>query len=452
MKAEAAAEEFDQVFRGRVDQLGSSNLASELLGKGRNYLSGQLKDFGVRVRDALASLEILGDPLPEETFHTAFSRLDTDPALYLEAAREPQPMSPDAFFREMASRIAALVAAGASPGGAWASRAQKLEKLDRLRRRDRQLAKERLQQMITGMVERMEKESVRPRVALGELASALGVLASLHRYAGRRGDAVDLLAAARPLSLAAKDNLVEGDWLVKAAMLLVDLNRDARANQFLLEAGSLFFLARSPAKEAEAAVGRAYVLTHAGQHAESRQILVHVLPRLQESQEELRLFAHQTLAKNLRELGLLAESCEQLSIAIGMSGDDPMARASCLWIQAKLFDRLGDVPSAMASFQEALPIVAKLTGAAELAEMSMEYARLLLKEGRRPELRALAADLATWIQQLRGSKKLRDVIEDFGALIELNELGDDAVLEILKRIQISKPVAIRKKEARAARH
>jgi hypothetical protein len=448
LKAAEAADEFDQVFRGRIDQLGSSNLASELMGKGRNYVSGQLKDFGIRVRDALASLEVLGDPLPEEAFHTAFSRLGVDPVLYLEAAREPQPMAPDLYFREIAPRVAALGAAGASPGGVWPTRARKLEKLDKLRRRDRQLAKERLQQMISSMVERMETKGERPRVALGELAAALVVLASLQRYAGRRGDAADLLAAARPLSIAAADCLVEGDWYVKAAMLLVDLNRDARAYQFLLEAGSLFFLAGSAAKQAEAAVGRAYVLTHAGHHAESQKLLEQVLPLIGEGQEELRLFAHQTLAKNLRERGFLAESCRQLQVAIELTGDDPMAHASCLWIQAKLFDRLGNVAGAMAALKAALPLVARLAGAAELAEMAMEYARLLLKEGRRPELRALAADLSSWIQQLRGTKKLRVVVEDFRALIELGELSEDGFLEILKRLQVARPAALRKKEGR----
>lgn len=438
MQAEAAAEEFDELLRGRIDQLGSSNLASELMGKGRNYVSGQLKDYGIRVRDALVCLELLQDPLPEEIFHTAFNRLGTDPALYLEAAREPQQVAADLFFREIAPRIEALVAAGATPDGAWRSRAARISRLDQLRRRDRQLAKERLQQLIAGMVERMERTGARPRVALGELAAALGVFAALHRYAGRRGDAVDLLMAARPLCLLADDCLAEGDWYMKAAMLLVDLSRNARAYQFLLEAGSLYFLANAAAKQAEAAVGRAYVLTHAGRHAESRKILEQVLPLIMAKETDVKLFAHQTLAKNLRELGLLAESCRQLSLAVELTGDDIMARASCLWSQAKLFDRLGDVHGAMDAFREALPLVARFTGAAELAELAMEYARLLLKGGRRPELQTLAADLSVWIHQLRGTKKLRDIAADFTALIELNQLSEAAFLEILKRIQVFK--------------
>lgn len=438
MNAKEAADGFDVVYSGRLDQLGSANLASERMGRERNYLNGQLNDHGIRVRDALSGLEVLGDPMPEETFYTAFQKLDKDPAVYLEAAREPQPMAPDLFVREIAPRLAALVAAGASPGGEWQSRARKIEKLDKLRRRNRQLARERLHQMIYGMVERMENKDERPRKALGELSSALGILAALKRCAGCRADALDLLLAARPLSLQAKDSEIAADWFMRAAMLLVDLNRDVRAHHFLLEAGSLYFLAGSTAKQAEVVVARAYVLTHANHHSESRHLLGLVLPLLGEHQGETRLVAHQTLAKNLRECGEVVEACKHLSIAIEMAGDDPWSLASCLWSKGKLLARLGDTSAALISFEEALPLVAKVTGAGELAELGMEYAKLLWTEGRWPELRALAADLATWIQPLRGTKKLQDIIEDFTALILVNDLTEESFCEILRRIQAFK--------------
>ena len=435
MKADEAADRFDEVLSARIDQLGSQSSASELMGRDRSYLRKQLLFYGIRVHDALGGLEVLRDPLPEEVFYTAFCQPGTDPAVYLESAREPQQAAPDPFFRRMAPRLAALAAAGASPGGEWESRAGKIGELERLRRQDRRLAREGLEQLLAAMVERLETADQRPRKALGELASALGALASLQRYAGRRGDALDLLLAAWPCCLQAGDFAAEGDWLVKAALLLVDLNRNARAYKFVLEASRRYFLAGATAKQAKAIVTRAYVLTHAGKHAKSKAILFQVLPLLHENQVEVRYFAHQTLAKNFRELGELAEACEHLSIAVGLTGDDTMALASSLWDRATLLGRLGDVSGAIASYHEALPLLAKLTGAAELGELAMEYARLLFTEGRRPELLALAADLSAWIQELRGTSKLRAIIENFAALIELNRLSEEALQKIMKRIQ-----------------
>jgi tetratricopeptide (TPR) repeat protein len=450
MKAEEATDSFDEVYSAQVDQRGSFDLASKRMGRDRKFLRGQLDARGVRVPDVLHSLEVLDHPSPQDVFHTAFSRLDIDPAIYLEAAREPQQTAADHFFREMAPRLAALAAAGASPGGEWQSRSRKLEKLDKLRRQDRQLARERLNQLIAGMVERMEKKDERPRKALGELAMALGVLASLQRYAGRRGDALDLLQAARPLCLLARDPFVEGDWFVKSAILLVDLNRNTRAYQFVLEAIDLFFLAGAIAEQAQATVTSAYVLMHAEQHAESKKILEQVLPLLQDHQAHIRLIAHQTLAKNFRELGELDEACEQLSTAIGLAGDDTMARASCLWDRATLLGRLGDVSGAMASYHEALPLLAKLTGAAELAELAMEYAKLLFREGKWPELKALTIDLAGWIQELRGTSKLRAVIDEFARLVEFNRLSEEAFQKILKRLQAARAVSAPCTEVRSA--
>jgi hypothetical protein len=121
-----------------------------------------------------------------------------------------------------------------------------------------------------------------------------------------------------------------------------------------------------------------------------------------------------------------------------LANEDIMARASCLWDRATLFGRLGDVSSAVASYYEVLPLAAKFTGAAELAELAMEYAKLLWKEGRRPELQVLAADLSGWIEELRSTSKLRAVIEDFAALIELNRLSEEAFLDILNRIQAAR--------------
>lgn len=256
---------------------------------------------------------------------------------------------------------------------------------------------------------------------------------------------MDVLIAARPLCVLAGDCEAEGDWFVRAGLLLVDLSRNERAHQFMLLAGSSYFLSGSSAKQAEAVIGRAYVLAHARLYGASVKLLELVLPLLKEEQDDLRRFAHETLAKNFRELGELPKASRHLSMALKLMKDD-LARASCLWGHAKLLRRLGDDRNAIAAFREALPLLAKVTGAGELAEMAMEYAKVLLKEGRWPELRLLAADLSGWIQELRGTRKLRDTIEDFTALVEANKLSAMTLKEILQKIRKFQPIQLERTE------
>jgi tetratricopeptide (TPR) repeat protein len=442
MRAAEIKIRIDDCFRDRAKQVSSLTRMSLAIGRSRGYLSGALSETGPDLdwEEAMVSLETIGEAMPEEVIHTAISQLDADPVQILLAARERQKGPSDFYFREAGPRLQALIEAGPTPHGEWPRRTGAINRLDKLRRRDRQQAKKKLQELISHALDRLEATGARPRQAFCDLASALCVLASLQRLAGRRNDAMDLLVVARPLSLLANDLVAEGDWLVRAAMLLVDLSRNARAHEFVLEATSQYALAGATTKQAEAAVTRAYVLTHAKNHAKSKRILEHVLPSLEEDQTEIRYFAHQTLAVNFRELGELAEACKHLSVATGLAGDDTVARATCLWTQAKLLEQLGQISTSMTSYREALPLLAKLTGAAELAELAMGYAKLLMRERRRPELQALAADLSGWIQDLRGNKKLRDVIDDFAALINLNELNEAAFLTILKKIQAARAV------------
>jgi tetratricopeptide (TPR) repeat protein len=438
MRVEDAELHFDSGFREGVKAFGKTlTEAGQVIGHSVSYYSRLMTEEGgsLNWQQSTESLELMGHPLPLEVLFTSITEIDTDPALILLAAREQTKIAADLYFREARPRIEALIAAGPMPEGEWSSRAAKIKKLDKLRRRDRQAAKVKLQELINNALDRMEATGLRPRQAFVDLAAALGVLAALHRLAGRRNDAMDLLLVARPLSLLANDLVAEGEWFLKASFLLVDLGRNVRAIQFLLEAGALFFLGGAPARVAATLVARGYVLTHAGLHEASRKILEPVLPLLPQSDIEGRLSVHQTLARNFRELGNLSKACEHLAAAIELVGTDLLARASCLWSRAILLTRLGESSKALASFKEALPLLATLTGAAELAELSMEYAKLLLREQRRPELRALAADLSGWIQELRGNRKLRDIVDDFMAMIDLKKLNQESILELVARIQ-----------------
>jgi len=435
MRADDVYRRYLDTFRDTVGRRGSMRKASAAAGKSLNFFTAQLAEDGLDLKTSLVGAEGLGHPDPGEMLHTAGDRLGSPPTLILECAREGQKLAPDPFWRELRPRVEALVAAGSTEDGFWKSRLGKIEELDQLRRRDRQLAKERLHHLMAAAVQRMEESGERPSQGFGELSRAIGVLAALQRLAGRRDDALDLLLGAYPLARLAGDRgEVEGLWYQKAAYLLVDLSRDARAYRFLLEANKYFFLAGLPDRQTEVMVDTGYVLTHAGEHAEARRILELALPLIPAHDLESRLSVHQTLATNYRELYVLDSACLHLDKAIELVGDNILARAACLWSRAKILLARGTLQEAIHCFHEAMPLHAKLAGAAELAELGMEFATVLQEEKRRPELRSLAADLSGWIQKLRGNRKLRDAIDDFQALIELDKLDTEAFQEIVERV------------------
>jgi tetratricopeptide (TPR) repeat protein len=440
MRVDDVEPHFDAGFREGVKAFGKTlTEAGQVIGHSVSYYSRLMTEEGgsLNWQQSTKSLELMGHPRPLEVLYTAISEIDTDPALILLAAREQTKVAADLYFREARPRIEALIAAGPTPEGEWSSRAAKIKKLDKLRRRDPQAAKVKLQELINNALDRLETTAIRPRQAFAELAAVLGVLAALQRLAGRRNDAMDLLLVARSLSLLA-DDAAEGEWLLTTAFLLVDLNRNTRAYQFLLEAHSLFFQAGLPHRQAATLVTQGYVLTHSGRHAASRKVLERVLPLLPATDIEGRLAAHQLLAGNCQALGEIERALQHIDAAVKLVDDDLLARASCHWVRARLLVELTEVPRALHSYREALALHARISGAAELAEMAMEYAKLLIQEGCRPELRSLAADLSRWIFELGANRKLSAIIEDFTSLVALNDLTDVALGRIRDQLKAAK--------------
>ncbi len=439
MDAEEGAERVKKIYTLQVKKRGSQAKASRRMGKGTPYITEQLQhESGLRARDQLDSLSVLGCRLPQEVFHEALYSLETDPADMLEFSREFQKLPMDPFLLELKPRLEALATAGSGTAGNWPSRVQEVQQLDFLRRRNRGLAKEQLEQLLLAMLAELEAGGPPPRQGLAELISALGVLAAIHRLAGRRDDSMDVLLPAWPLARLAQSPKARAEWYQKAAYLLVDLDNNTRAYHFLLEAHRLYDIAGTEGCRLRTLVDSAYVLTHAGYHEESRAILESLLSRLPEADFENRLSAHQILGKNFQAAGNLVAARKHLDLAIDMVGQDLLARASCLWRRGKLLIELGDTSRGLDSFAEAMPLHATLTGAGELAELGMEYAEVLVKEGRRPELRTLAADLAGWLDLLKANMKLRAAIADFHSLIELDELNLSNLGKILQAIRVAK--------------
>lgn len=423
----------------RLEASSSCQEASRRLGKHETYLKDQARcDRSFRNGDIDEALWAVGYRKLDEFHYRVYEPLEPDPLAALELMREHQGLKPDPLLEEMRPRLVALVDAPATAAVPWESGEAKVRQLDLLRRRDRTQATARLEVLLHDVFGRLDKYTVKPLRGIAELCLIVFVFATTYRLAGRRDDASDWLELTWPLVKKVGGFLLRGEWFQRAAYLLVDLSYPTRAFHFLKEALTCFTLVGDIGKCQRALVDMAYVLTHADQHERSRQMLEEVLPQLPESDRENRLAAHQLLAGNLRALGDLSGARHHLDEAIILVGDDGFAHGTCLWRLGKLLLSEGDTKGALVKFGASMPLFARFCGAAELAETGMEYAGLLLQEGRRPELERLAADLCRWIDQLKGHQRLRDMINDFQARLTMNELNEQTFKGLLAQLEAAK--------------
>lgn len=431
--AEEAAERLKAVHWDRVKRKGSLAEASRRLGEDVGYLAGQKEHArGLRVQDALQSLELLGSPMPEEVLHEAFFSEPKDPAEILLYSKEHQDLKTDPLLLELTPRLRTLASAGPTEDGAWQSERPRIREIDRLRFSDRNAAYSKLESFLSILLSRMQE--TRPEKGLHELTSALGVLAAIYRLAGRRDDAADLLSLSWPLAVQARNAAARAAWFQKASYLLLDLNRAARAEEFIQRAHLLFCVAGSEREQLSTLVDFGYVLTETNRHAESLAHLEEIAPRMYRAEIFDRISAHQLSATNHRWLGNVAAAHVHLNQAFDLIGNDLLPKAYCLWRRAELLLGEGQVETGLACFREALPLFARLTGAAEMAQLALNYAGWLFQTGQWPELQNLAAELSGWLKRLKGYLRLRTTIEDFLALIRMEKLDEASFTQVRERI------------------
>lgn len=441
MNAEDAAGRLKVVHWDRLKRLGSLAETSRRMGEKDGYLSGQRENpQGMRVQDAFVSLEIVGNPMPEELVHEAYFSEPKDPAGILLYSRPYQGLKPDSLLIRIAPRLEALAAADPVAHGDWRSVRNKIREIDRLRRRDRQAAYKKVRYLLNTAINKLTG-AARPATAWVQLCSALGVLAAIYRLAGKLDDAVDLLALTQSLVRKTRDARAKAEWYQKAAFLLVDLGRHARAEEFVMQAHKFFDLSGSSMDRLGALVDLAYVFTHAQRHQESLDLLELVLPQLNEQDRDSRIAAHQICGKNLQEMGNYVAAGEHFDRALALTDEKEMARAYCLSMKVHFLLASGELSLALTTYPEYLDRFARFGGLNTVIKSTLEYLYWLRKKGpwveSRQELEVLTIRLRGWMGYLNAEYRLRAAAESLRALIEFGRLDDDSIFSILEEISSS---------------
>lgn len=438
MNAKDAAGRLKAVHFDRLKRCGSLAETSRRMGEEDAYLSGQRENpRGLRVQDALVSLETAGNPMPEELVHEAYFSEPKDPAAILLYSKEHQGIKPDRLLVELTARLEALAAVGPTLHGHWPGKRNAVEEAERLRHRNRRSAYKRLRRLLFSCLGKLTDEA-RPRAAFGDLCSAMGVLAAIYRLAGRRDDAADLLALSWPIAVHAKDPEISAGWYQRAAYLLVDLKRGCRAEEFIGKAHFHFNIAGRQDLCRKTWIDHGYVLAQDGRRAEAIEHLDRILPALPSNDKENRLAAHQLLANNYEEIGDYAAAGKHLDCALALTDEEEMARAYCLSTKVHLLLATGQLALALATYREFLDRFAQFSELHTVIKLALDYVHSLRMRGpwenSRQELEELAIRLREWMVYLNGAYKQRAAAESLRALTELGRLDDNSILLVLEEI------------------
>lgn len=430
-----------KVFGKRIGRRSSLTAASEALGLPVGQMHRvKVHKLGGRPMEMLGGLVAIGDENPPDLYHEALEEIPRNHVAILACSRENQGLEPSAFLVGLTLRLRDLVAAGREKSGSWRCQLVLIRCLESERLNDWKQAAVKLEWILGLLLFFVEKKGRRMPEAFADIACALIALAAAYRIGGRRDDANDILRMTRPLVDLAGFALVEGLWLQKSGYLLVDLNRCDRAYEFFQEAAVCFIAAGASREQAQTLVDLGYVLHHAGQSEAALSILQQALNLLPADEKAYIFAVHQIRSVELQKLGRLEEASAEIGWALGVAADFNLGRASLHWSRARLSSLRQNIADAICDYESALDLYRAHGGAADLAEVTLEFAELLATSRLREELLRLAEGTALWLGPARGSSKIRAALESFLALVRLKKLDAGAIAEIRKELPLkSKP-------------
>lgn len=433
------------VFGSRIGRRASLAVVSEKLGlhPGKMHRIKAHK-LGGRPVELFGGLQSIGDEHPRDLYHEAFEEIPRNHVAILACSRENQTsMEPSAFLVALTPRLRDLVAAGIETGGRWRSQLATIREWEKERLNDWREAAARFEWLIGLLLFFLEGRGRRTAEAFGDLACALGALAAAYRIGGRLDDANDSLRLARPMVDLADLPLVEGLWFQKSGYLLVDLKRHDRAYEFFEEAALCFIAAGAHNEQAQALVDQGYVLCHATQYEAALKVLRRAVPLIAPEDFENRFAAHQLQVEALLRLKRYDEALVAIDQAFLVPAAFNLGKAALFWSRAKLLTSQQKPDAAIGDFESALVLQRRYGKVADVAELTCDYAELLIKQARAVELNRLVRETAEWAAEIQGHRAIRQSLENFVALGQRKMLDAGSLAKVRRDFPPTKKPAPR---------
>lgn len=282
----------------------------------------------------------------------------------------------------------------------------------------------RLERLTLHSARKLSRQETVSHIELADLAILLAAWAAVQRVAGLRGFVIDGLTRAFALAERSEDLWTEAFCLQKAAYLGHDLGHDYQALGLIRDAAENLMEVGSPDDLARLAVDRGYFCFYCGQVRKAQRLFEFGLRKLELGQRLYRASAHLALARILRERGDLASARGELEKAIKIHTPVSIEAAYVMWEAAEHEKEAGAFDRAEPYYREALGLFGKFGKASDIAFVSLDYAELLLKSGRMPEMKNLVAEVLGWLAPLAAVKSsLHSPFENLSALLALGSLS-----------------------------
>lgn len=425
-----------EVLREAVSRSTSARSLSEQLGHAHNYVRRLLSgEIPLQMETLLGVLGTLGFP-PELFFEQVFQgRATADPVAVLKFYREGDGLPRDPFLDEIEPRVESLLERLLDPCADVEDWSAELDQLEEQRFEDREGAKDALESLALTILDRCEGlENDIPSQHVADLARAFSIWAVIQRVSGYRDNSCDMYVQVfRLVQRVGHHHETIAECYQRASYLLRDLDARRAGLLFLREAGDSYLKAGSVGGLGKVLVDNGNLLIEIGENATAASEFRAALKLLDQDAARSRAAAHSSLATILEEENRPTEAMLEIRYACDLYSDRAdIASAQLRVIRGRVARKLGLNSEAEDSFLEAIQVYELAGHPGYILFAGLEYAGLLLAEGRTKRLAQLADEMFSIGRFFRKNRLIDTALMEFVRMAKWGELTEE-LLELTRR-------------------
>ncbi|MEM1177535.1 MAG: helix-turn-helix domain-containing protein [Acidobacteriota bacterium] len=413
MQTVGITERILSTLRELIEHHSSSRCVAEQMGQAHNYVARILRgETKLRLDTLERILETLGVP------HRLFMQMvlagrpnEADAIGLLRfLAGSDEPAEP--FLTDIRPTLDVLLRMPLVDDETYPRHAAELDRLERLRRSDKEGAEAGLKSLIFEIL--TDPPVPVPRQMLEDLGEALAVFGTVQRFLGRQLDSACALQAA--LRVGARAGRPRGLAHVfrKAAFLMREYGQAAIGIQYLEHARELFLRVGDTRRCFEIFSDRASFWVNMGEIGRARQDFLTAVSLLPEDEPVQVYGAYAGLAFCYQEEGNAQAALDAIEKAEAIhSGEGDIAFAYLVWNRAKLAVEVGEPTVARLQFRRAIDLLVQYSDPIDGALCALDLCGLLIEMGEVSEVKGLAELMLSWLPAFQGQRVADAVITEF---------------------------------------